>query len=290
MESLEENFLDQFEMTKRIDEQMEVKNLEYSFSGDVLSYTAGESLKIYSAATGGLKNIISVRIDAMKYFQNNTILHSKDSVIYYLSVYDNKYLRKFETRSDKILSLSVNPFDDVFMSIGNRTIDLWDVRHKSPTSAIDSQGRMGAISTGYEYALADNNFIYIFDRRSDAYPLEAKSIRSRFYTNMWYTGDDSCIVLSSNWGYTFLDSSGDFVASCTSENSSVGDTIDESNILLYSSSRFIFAYKIFDKKRIGRVETDKECKAVKTSPTRPQFVSSTSDGLKIWNIATEQVL
>lgn len=290
MESLEENFLDQFEVAKQINEPMEIKNLEYSVGGDMLSYTTGECLKVLSSATGSLKNVISVKIDTMKYFQSNTILHSKDDTIYYLSVYDNKYLRKFEAHSDRILSMSVNPFDDLFMSVGDKAVELWDIRYRNPISVVESRDKLGAIGTGYEYALADNNFIYIFDRRNDMYPCKVKNIKPKFYTSMWYTGDDSCIALSSKWGYTFLDNDGDLVASCVPEKSSVGDTINESNVLVYSSSRFIFAYKILDKRRVGRTEVNKECNCIRTNPTRPQFVSSDDDGLRIWTITTEQLL
>lgn len=289
MESLEENFLDQFKMTKRINEQVEVRNLEYSVSGDLLSYTTDESLKIYSAATGCLKSIITVKIGVMKYFQRNTVLHTKDNAIYYLSVHDNKYLRRFEGHSDKVLSLSTNPFEDLFMSIGGRVVSIWDIRYRNPVCEISFQGELGALSEGHEYALADNNFVYIFDRRNDEHPIMIKSIKPNFYRSMWYTGDGSCMVLSSKREHVFLDSSGDFVDSCASEGGN-GDTVNESNTLLYGSSKSVLAYKILDKRKTGRLDVDKECKAIKSNPSRPQFVFSTSDGLRIWNIATEQVL
>lgn len=289
MNSLEENFLDQFGMTKRIDEQADIRNLEYSTTGDMLSYTTDDALKIYSSVTGCLKNVISVKMDTMKYFQSNTVLHSRHDTIYYLSVYDNKYLRKFEGHGGRVFSLSVNPLEDLFMSMRNKVIDIWDIRYKNPVCEIGSQGKLGAMSTGHEYALTDNNFVYIFDRRSDVYPIMVRSIKPNFYKSMWYAGGDSYIALSSKQGYTFLDSSGEPVGTCASENVS-GDIIDESNTLLYSSSNLIFAYKILDNRRVGRLEVDKECNAIKSNPSYPQFACSTGNGIRIWSIATEQIL
>ncbi|ELA41900.1 uncharacterized protein VICG_01084 [Vittaforma corneae ATCC 50505] len=286
MDTAEENFLQLYsESPASIQELDKISNLEYSTSGEIFSYTTDSSLKIYSATTNSLRNIISVKIDTMKYFQNNTVLHSKDNLILYLSIYDNRYMRKFEAHCDDICSISVNSNSDTFMSVGKERINLWDIRYQSPVFSLDSNGKLGALSKEYDYALSDSNFIYIFDWRNDKGPLAVKNIKPNFYQKLWYTGDGACICLSTYKNHTFLDSQGNFMSNFLLENSCDPDIINESNILISGSSNYIFSYKIPDKKVIGRASLQNfECSTVRTNPVHPQFICATEHQLKIWNM------
>jgi COMPASS component SWD2 len=54
---------------------------------------------------------------------------NQSTAIHYLSVYDNKLLRKFRGHSDQITHLSMCPTDDTFLSSSlDGSIRLWDVR------------------------------------------------------------------------------------------------------------------------------------------------------------------
>jgi len=264
---------------------MGVENLEYSVDGELFSYTTSNSLKIYAAANGMLRNIISLDTDNMKYFQKNTLLHTKDSLIYYLSIYDNKHLRKFDAHKDTIKGLSVSSYDDLFMSVGTKKTNIWDIRYKDPIRSIQSNGKLGALSQDQEYTLADNNFMYIFDRRNDRGPLVVKDLKPNFYKSILYTMDNSCIAISSSKEHVFTANNGEFLSSCTAENDTVGDTMSDSNIFVYTSSNFIFAYNILDKKRIGRTKSpESQHSSLKACHNSSQFITTSNLSLSIYNL------
>lgn len=285
MNENEENFLSQFSEAKTIQEVSTIKLLDFTPNGEHFSYVTNDSLKIHSSRNGILKNIITAPMDAMCYFQNNTLIHSKDNKLYYLSIHDNKYLRSFESHKDKIQYITANNIADTFMSSGKESIKLWDIRYKDPIVSFDSIGKIGAIDRVNNFAISDNNFIYIFDARNHASPLETKQIKPNFYKNMWYTFDSSCICLSDFKSHLFLDSSGDYITCLNVENESDGCCINDSNIFLCGSSKNVIAYKVQDKKRIGWLPLDSmEVSIIRSSPLNNQFITGSDTTLKIFNL------
>lgn len=282
----EENYLQLYsEIPVDIQEPEGISNLEYSPTGELFSYTTDSSLKIHSCSSLNLRNIISVKIGTMKYFQNNTLLHTKDNTILYLSIYDNRHMRKFENHTDNIKSFSVSPANDTFMSVGTEKVNMWDIRYKNPIFSIDSNGKLGATNGDHEYALADNNFIYLFDWRNDKGPLAIKSIKPGFYQKMWYTGYSSTICLSNFKDHVFLDTEGNYISTFSLENSCDPDVINESNMLICASSSYIFSYKILDKKIIGRSSIPNyQCNTVRVNPMHHQFIFASETQLKFWKM------
>lgn len=284
MNETEENFLSAFTECKTIQENSQVRLLDFSPNGEHFSYMINDSLKIYAAKSGVLKNIIAVQMDTMCYFQNNTLLHSKDNNIFYLSIHDNGYLRTFESHKDKIMSISANDVEDTFMSVGKSSIKIWDIRYSNPIVSFNSYGKIGAISRDNNFALADNNFVYTYDIRNCVNPLETKPIKPNFYKKMWYTADSACIGLSSFKSNLFLDSKGDYITHLNLENECDGCCINESNIFLCGSSRNVLAYKIQDKKRIGRSLMDNlEVSVIRSNPVISQFIVASDYTLKVFN-------
>lgn len=282
---VEENYLDAFtEYQTAVLIPEHIDNLQYSPTGETFSFTTDSSLKIYSSSDMGLRNVISTSIDHMKYFQNNTLLYSKSSTLFYLSVYDNKLLRKFDGHSDEIKEISVNPNNDTFMSIGSETVKIWDFRYQNPIFSIDFTGNLGSINRDSDYVLSDGNFIYLFDRRNQKAPLYIKSIRPNFYRRMWYTADSTCICISSLKTHMCLDSEGEFLTSVSFENTCDPDIMNESNILLFSSSTHLFSYKIADKKTVGRLGIPGfQCATVRANPVTPQFICASDALIKAWS-------
>lgn len=261
-----------------------MNNLEYNPNGELFSYTTDSSLRIHSSANGNIKNIITANIDTMKYFQDNTILHSKDKTIFYLSVFDNKYLRKFDGHTGEIQSISANPVNDTFMSVGDDCINLWDIRYQPPVYSIKTSGKIGCMSRGYQYALADSNFVYIYDWRNTKGPLIVKNIRPNFYEKIHYTTDEAYLCLSTMNNHVFLNPDGNLITSLSFENPCDGDVAPESNIFICGSSNLLLSYKISDKKMIGRSNiSDFECKIVRCNPMGTQFLCSSGNSVRIYN-------
>lgn len=284
MNEQEENFLAAFSDDKTGNEPIQIRLLNYSTGGDYFSYAVDDSLKIYDARTGALRNIITAKIDTMCYFQKNTLLHSRDNMLFYLSIYDNTYLRSFESHKSKISSISVNDASDTFMSCSYESTKLWDIRYQDPILSFNSKGQLGALSRDNDFALADNNFVYIYDTRSPEHPRETKQLKPAFYRKMWYTHDSTCIGLSSFRTHMFLDENGDYLANFSLENDCDGCTINDSNIFLCGSSQNLMAYKVQDKKRIGRrLIEDFDVTVVRANPTLSQFIVGNDSSFKVFN-------
>lgn len=284
MNEAEENFLNSFADSKTIQELSPTKLLEFSPTGEYFSYVVNDSLKIYTARTGVLKNIITVSMDTMCYFQNNTLLHTKDNNILYLSIYDNKYLRTFDAHKDTIKSISVNNCSDTFISVGKETVKLWDIRYKDPIISLETQNMIGAISRENDFVLANNNFVYIFDMRNFLHPKYTKPIKPNFYKKMWYTADSNCICLTTFKNHLFLQANGDYMSHLNLENESDGCSINDSNIFLGGSSKNLLAFKIQDNKRIGRLNIDNfDISVARSNPYLSQFIVGSESSFKVFN-------
>jgi len=282
MESGEDEYFENHREIQTIRENGQAMNLEYSINGELLAYTVGDTLKLYTSATGALCNVITAEIHKMKFFQNNTLLHTVDDTIYYLSVHDNRYMRRFSSHSGPIESLSVDSSADIFMSAGLRGACLWDIRMDDPIKRISAANHIGALGLDGQYALCNNNFIKIFDTRTDSGPVTTEAVQPGFYKRMWYTNNGEYISLAGTNNYTFVNRNGETQCFIIQENENDGDTAPDSGTLLCSSNRYVFAYRISDRKRIGTLETTISPNiAVRANPSFPQFACATPEALKI---------
>lgn len=291
MNETDENFLVHFSDSKTIQEQYPTRLIDFSPNGEHFSYAVNDSLKIYIARTGTLKNIITIPIDTMSYFQNNTILFSRDNNLSYLSIHDNKILRTFESHTDRIKSISVNNTSDTFMSVGKESIKLWDIRYKDPFVSFEAPNCLGSMNRENSFTLANNNFIYIYDIRNFSNPKIVKAIKPNFYKKMWYTPDSEFICLSSFRNHLFLDKNGECISQLNLENDSDGCCIHDSNIFLGGSSKNLLAFKVQDDKRIGRLSLDNfDVNMVRSNPYLSQFIVGSDNSLKIFNrIVPEEI-
>lgn len=276
MDQTEENYLDNFEIKRIIKERSPISNLEYSISGEIFSFTTNDSLKICSS-NGELKNIIAVELEGMKYFQNNTILLYKGNTIYYHSVFDNTFQAKFQAE-DKVMKLTVNSLKDLFMTTGTCTSQIYDIRVKDSIKKIQTKHKKSAIGN-MGYAVADNNYIWIFDMRNDRGPVDIREITPGFYRDINYSPDSSLIALEGNTEIHFLDEFGDQRSRIAINNYYVGDLERDSNTFVYATSNTLVAHRINAKQRIGQIPTPAICDftALKTNPMSSRFLLSSSD-------------
>lgn len=83
------------------------------------------------------------------------------NAVNYLSVYDNKILRKFRGHADEVTALSVSPADDTFLSSSkDRTVRLWNMQEAGSLAQLDlpssASGNPHAVfdSTGLVFAVS----------------------------------------------------------------------------------------------------------------------------------------
>lgn len=283
MEGKEENYFGTYQNSAKILETASIKNIEYSTTGELFSYTTDGILKIYSAVSGAIKNIININMDCMKYFQRHTLLHSQNNQILYLSIYDNKHLRKFDGHSGRIREISVDSSNDLFMSIGEDLINMWDIRMKDPIKNIRTNRHFGAMSSENLYFISDDYFVRIYDRRSDTGPVVTREIQPNFYQRGWFTGDNSVIALEGTSSCSFLDCSGNPISFVSMESENQSSTTMDSSTLLYGSKKHIFAYRIRDRAQVGVMESPEANNfVIRANPEHPQFLSASEHAILLY--------
>ena len=83
------------------------------------------------------------------------------NAVNYLSIYDNKLLRKFRGHADEITGLSMSPADDAFLSSSrDRTVRLWNIQEAGSLAQLElpstAAGNPHAVfdSTGLVFAVS----------------------------------------------------------------------------------------------------------------------------------------
>lgn len=258
-------------------ESNRIRNLEYSITGEFWSYTMDGVLKMYATKNNALRNTISMEIDRMTYFQDNTLLHTHNSSLLYMSFYDNRYMAKFDG-CEPIKNLSVNSSTDAIMTVGTTNANLWDVRYQNPTNTIYSGGRLGSMGHD-EYCLVDNNLIYLFDVRNDKGPINIKKIPSNFYKGVKYSIDGQTIVLQASREMVFLNSTGEFMSRVSTESNWTGDFDNDSSQYIYVTSSNLVGYHIQNKSRAfsSTLSGTEKFTSLRMNPVDRSCILSTSD-------------
>jgi len=156
-----------------------INSLDFHRTEDLL-VTAGddESIRLYSTTSG----LLQKTLHSKKYGVSNLVFtHDANSVLYssknqwdeslrYLSLHDNRYLRYFKGHRGRVVSVSLSPKSDLFLSASmDRTVRLWDLRShacqgllratSAPCAAFDEQGLIFAASSG-------ESMVQLFDVRA----------------------------------------------------------------------------------------------------------------------------
>ncbi|ORD93807.1 WDR82 [Enterospora canceri] len=279
-----------FEMSKevsRTSEAAKIKQIEYNYDGNLLTYSTRDTLKIFPALTSGEifrpKNIISINMDQYAFVQSHTLVHTAKEKMFYLSIHDNKYLRDFVGNDSPIQDISIDSINDTIMSVTRESIDLWDIRMANPTKKILNPMPLGALSNGHFYCMADNNFIAIFDKRNDQKYLTKKAIQSNFYKKVAYVPDGTKILLKTATSYYFYSNMGELNTYITLENPNDGAVTPDSANLLCPSRNYVFSYKIEDRKKLDSLDTGTENNRIRVSPAGNQFVVGNENRIQVYN-------
>ncbi|EFA83078.1 hypothetical protein PPL_03866 [Heterostelium album PN500] len=147
---------------------------------------------------------------------NNAILcaskNAWDESLRYLSLHDNKYIRYFKGHRNRVVSLSMSPKEDTFMSGSlDDTIRLWDLR-TSTCQGIMRRNNRPAVSYDPEGLIlataVSANTIKLFDARNyDRGPFMSFVIQYNNpveWTSMKFSNDGKYILLTTTENTIFL--------------------------------------------------------------------------------------
>ncbi|PIK49828.1 putative WD repeat-containing protein 82-like [Apostichopus japonicus] len=114
-----------------------INSVDFSHNGETLiSSSEDDSIVIYDCLEGKPKRTLYSKkygVDLIRFTHaQNTVIYTSnkvDDTIRYLSLHDNKYLRYFPGHTKKVVSLSMSPVDDSFLSGSlDKSLRLWDLR------------------------------------------------------------------------------------------------------------------------------------------------------------------
>eukprot|EP01127_Copromyxa_protea_P023465 TRINITY_DN8785_c0_g1_i1.p1 TRINITY_DN8785_c0_g1~~TRINITY_DN8785_c0_g1_i1.p1 ORF type:complete len:317 (-),score=19.36 TRINITY_DN8785_c0_g1_i1:42-938(-) len=167
-------------VTTAKDHKRSINSMDFSNDGEIL-VTAGddEAIHVYSALDGKHKNKLYSKkygVDLIRFTrgnQSNVLYASKNGwndSMRYLSLEDNCFIRYFTGHKGQVLSMSVSPQDDLFLSSSlDETVRVWDTRVASCQGVIHKTGRV--VTTfdpqGILFAVgSDENAISLYDIKS----------------------------------------------------------------------------------------------------------------------------
>nr|CAG4637810.1 EOG090X073E [Chydorus sphaericus] len=193
-----------------------INNIDFSPTGDALiSSSEDDQIVIYDVEKGTQKRTVNSKkygVDLVHFTHaKNTAIHAStkvDDTIRYLSLHDNKYIRYFPGHTKKVVTLSMSPVDDMFLSGSlDKTLRLWDLRSPNcqglmhltsrPVAAFDPEGLIFAAGVNSES-------VKLYDLRSfDKGPFASFRLnveKTCEWTGLKFSPDGKMILLSTNGG------------------------------------------------------------------------------------------
>lgn len=135
---LDDTNITKFKVAKEFSEnKARINSIDFSHDGkNLISSSDDDNIILYDCEKGTKKrDIMSHKYgaDLIRYTHaSNTAIHTSNKLndtIRYLSLHDNKYLRYFVGHSERVVTLSMSPADDQFISGSeDKTIRLWDLK------------------------------------------------------------------------------------------------------------------------------------------------------------------
>lgn len=175
---LDDSNISRFKLAKEFCEnKARVNSIDFSQDGKSLISSSDDDTIILYDCEKGIKrrDIMSKKygVDLIRYTHaNNTAIHTstkENDTIRYLSLHDNKYLRYFTGHEKRVITLSMSPADDNFISGSmDNTIRLWDLRTEKVTGKLQAPGNPVANydPEGLIFAVGTNSeVIKLYDSR-----------------------------------------------------------------------------------------------------------------------------
>ncbi|XP_038054439.1 WD repeat-containing protein 82-like [Patiria miniata] len=191
-----------------------INSIDFSHNGEtMISSSEDDSIVIYDCLEGKPKKTLYSKkygVDMIRFTHAvNTVIYTSnkmDDNIRYLSLHDNKYIRYFSGHTKKVVSLSMSPIDDSFLSGSlDKTVRLWDLRSPNCQGLMHLQGRPVASfdPEGLIFACGVNSeLIKLYDLRSfDKGPFTTFRLqqdRDCDWTSLKFSADGKLILISTN--------------------------------------------------------------------------------------------
>lgn len=155
----------------------QIRAIDFSPNGEqLISCSEDDQVCVYNCDLGlqtALLNTKKYGVDHIRFtYENSTAIHSStkiDDKIRYLNLNDNKYFHYFTGHAKKVVSLSVSPSNNTFLSTSlDNTLRVWDLRLPNCQNVLHFSGRTTAAydPEGLIFAVGVNSeCIKLYDSR-----------------------------------------------------------------------------------------------------------------------------
>lgn len=216
---LGDNAIKSFRIAKQASDYSDrINAIDFSPNGEhLISGEVSDQIIIYDCDSNKLIRTIPVRkygVDLIRYTRStDKFLHTstkRDHTIRHMISFEheNKYLYYYDGHTERVVSLSVSPTDELFLSASlDRTVRLWDLRsnyckgimHLSdrPVVAFDPTGVVFAAGINSEcFKLYD---IRMFDKGPFVtFKLDAKTEKCFKWIDLKFSDDGKTIMVNTN--------------------------------------------------------------------------------------------
>lgn len=280
-ESGSENYFDGCRELHTLHTDAPIRCIEYSANGELLALAAGDSLNILATASAALKNSIFAESHSLKFFQRNTLLLARSAEIHYLSIHDNRFLRRFPGDFGPVTALSPDPSRDIFLATSASQATLWDIRMEAPARRIPIRCSTGCLGPDGQYCLSDGNILRIFDLGSDHGPVATVAVPPDFAKKAWYTSSGHSILLAGSNGYAVLGTDGACIGRFVGLPD--GDSSADSSTLLCCTRKYVLAHRLLDRRRAGTMDPRMPgAETVRASPAGSGFAVASANCFKLY--------
>lgn len=198
----------------------QIKAIDFSFNGEqLMTSREDDSVSVFHCKLGietALFNSRKYGVDLIRFTHDSCrAIHSStkiDDKIRYLSVNDNKYFHYFTGHAKKVISMSVSPSNNTFISTSlDNTLRLWDLRLPDCQNVLHLSGRSTAAydPDGLIFAVGVNSgCIKLYDSRVYGkgpfaeFKLEREKVCD--WIALKFSGNGKTILLSTNGSVTRL--------------------------------------------------------------------------------------
>ncbi|KAH3765470.1 Wdr82 protein [Pelomyxa schiedti] len=155
-----------------------INSVDFTTSGDwAVTTSDDDSIRVYNCLAGTLhRTLYSKKYGCstarFTHHSNNIIYASKngwDETIRYHSLHDNRYLMYFKGHRESVVSLSMSPSNDTFLSGSvDKTVRMWDLRTPLCQGLLRSTGPPAVAydPDGLVFAVSYSNAMRLYDPRS----------------------------------------------------------------------------------------------------------------------------